>query len=75
MIWRHNARTGTWEATASDWRAVVVRLSDTGDWYPFIERIHPPHDRRDGPTSAFSLEGRTWCEVEMKRLSAEEASP
>jgi hypothetical protein len=57
-----------WEATSGDWRAVVVRLSDAGGWYPYVERIPPPQDRHDGPSCEWAMEGRTWCEAEIKRL-------
>jgi hypothetical protein len=67
MKWRYNERLYHWEATTDAWRAVVQRLSDASGWHPYLERIHPPHDRRDGPTSAWALEGRVWCEGEIKR--------
>jgi len=72
MTWRYNARIANWEATEGGWRAVVTRLSNEGGWYAYIERIAAPHDRRDGPTCAWSLEGRAWCEAEIKQLQLDQ---
>ena len=40
------------------WRSALRRNG-------YVERIHPPHDRRDGPTLTWSVEGRAWCEAAM----------
>jgi hypothetical protein len=68
MNWQYSARLAHWEATHGDWRAVVRLPRDSTGWHPYIERIYPPHDRRDGPIVPFSLEGRAWCEAQLQQL-------
>jgi len=70
MKWDYNTRLYRWEATHGTWRAVVARSSDASGryWYSYVDRLHPPHDRRNGPTSAWAVEGRAWCEATIKQL-------
>ena len=68
MRWQRNRQTNQWEATTGVWRAVVARMSGAGDWYPYVQRIAPPYDRRDGPACEWAVEGRAWCEAEIARL-------
>jgi hypothetical protein len=70
MTWQHDSTTGTWKATAGAWRAVVARLSRSGDWYPYVTRIQAPHYRFDGPHCQGAIEGRAWCEAEVRQLTA-----
>jgi hypothetical protein len=39
-----------------------------GEWYPYVERLQPRHDRYDGPACEASLEGRVWCQVQIAAL-------
>jgi hypothetical protein len=69
MDWRLNRHAQQWEVIAGAWRAIVVQLH-ASDWYPYIERVQPPHDRYDGPPCEGALEGRTWCEAQIAALAA-----
>jgi hypothetical protein len=65
--WRHNGDTGSWKTTVGRLRAVVLHMT-AGDWYPYVEQISLPHDRRDGPHFTSAGEARAWCETEIARL-------
>lgn len=68
MNWRLDTRAQQWEVASGSWRAIVVQLH-TNNWYPYVERIQPPHDRYDGPSCEAALEGRVWCEAKLAELA------
>lgn len=68
--WRHNAGSRNWKATIGQWRASVLHMTRTNDWYPYLLCVSPPHDRQDGPHFASAGEGRAWCEEAARRLEA-----
>jgi hypothetical protein len=70
MQWQLKGTADHWEAIEGNWRAVVVRLSGSSDWYAYIERVRAPQDRRDGPDSQWAMDGRMWCEAEIARLES-----
>jgi hypothetical protein len=59
--WRHNSNTGNWKTTVGEWRAAVLHLTASGDWYPYVERTAPPHDWHDRPHFERASEARDWC--------------
>jgi hypothetical protein len=69
--WRHNGDTGSWKVTIGEWRASVLHLTTSGDWYPYLQRTTAPHDRHDGPHFASASEARTWCEAEIARIEGQ----
>lgn len=66
--WHLNRDSGNWRATIGGWRACVLRMTSTGEWYPYVERIALPHDRRDGPHTSGAGAARAWCEEELIRV-------
>jgi hypothetical protein len=72
MIWHHNPITKTWSATSGIWHAVVVRLSGSREWYPYVTRSYTPFERHDGPHCHWPGEGRAWCEEAVQRLEMAE---
>jgi hypothetical protein len=68
MDWHLNRQLNQWEASSGAWRAVVAELH-TDEWYPYVQRIEPPHDRHDGPSCEGALEGHAWCKAKMAELS------
>jgi hypothetical protein len=71
MEWHRNPRTQTWESTSAIWRARAIQLSAGREWYPYVERLVPPHDRHDGPHCIRAMDARAWCEAEIQRLEAD----
>jgi hypothetical protein len=67
MKWHHDNRENRWERTIGVWRASVRHIAQH-DWYPYVERIYPPHDRYDGPRCQWAQDARTWCEEEITKL-------
>ena len=69
MDWQLNQQIHQWKATSGAWRAIVAQLHPT-EWYPYVERIEPPHDRYDGPACEAALDGRVWCQAQIAQLVA-----
>ena len=67
MDWRFYQQLNQWEVTSGTWRAVVAQLHP-GEWYPYIQRLQPPHERYDGPACEAPLEGRAWCKAKLAEL-------
>jgi hypothetical protein len=74
MDWQLNQRLQQWEVTTGAWRAVVAQLH-SGEWYPYVQRIEPPHDRYDGPSCEGALEGRAWCKAKLTELVGGKTTP
>jgi hypothetical protein len=67
MDWRLDRQAHQWKVTSGAWRAIVVQLHTT-EWYLYVERMGPPHDRYDGPSCEAALEGRAWCQSKIAAL-------
>src|SRR4051794_40040602 len=68
MTWQYDAHTGTWEMLSGSWRAIVTRLSDAGDWYPYVQHIDAAQERYDGPHCTWAADARLWYQAENKAL-------
>ena len=68
MDWQFHQHLSQWEASIGVWRAIVAQLHPR-EWYPYVQRIQPPHDRYDGPSCEAALEGRVWCEAKLGELA------
>jgi hypothetical protein len=67
MKWLHDSNTDQWNATTDQWRLGVQQSIYNTDWYGWIERLVPPHDRHESYACASAMEARKWCEAELKR--------
>jgi hypothetical protein len=73
MKWLHNSYTDEWEATTDEWRMGVYQDVATPQWYGWIVRLAPPHDRHESYAHGSAMEARKWCEAEIAHWPAADA--
>jgi hypothetical protein len=70
MKWLHNAATDEWEASTDDWRMGAYQDVATPQWYGWIARLAPPHDRHESYACDSAMDARKWCQEEIAHRQA-----